>query len=156
MVKLVEERLAAWQPLAARRDITFVLDHTDAEALIAQIDPALIGSALDAVLDNAIKFSLDGGEVGVRIRAEEKSVLVDVVDGGVGVTDEELTRIGDRFWRGARHQNIEGSGLGLSIARQLIALNAGSMTFGHHEPTGFAVVVRLPGEGRSAVGEREG
>ena len=103
------------------------------------------------MLDNAVKFSLDDGEVLVRIRSEEDSVLVDIVDHGVGVTDEELPRIGDRFWRGARHQNIEGSGLGLSIARQLIALNAGSMTFGHHEPTGFEVAIRLPRENRPAM-----
>jgi signal transduction histidine kinase len=143
LAALVGERFTAWRPLAAQRDIALVLDRA-ADPVIAHVDPALVGSALDAVLDNAVKFSPDGGEVGVRIRSDETSALVDVVDAGPGVTDEELARIGDRFWRSARHQNIDGSGLGLSIARQLIALNDGAMTFGHHTPSGFAVAIRLP------------
>ena len=52
-------------------------------------------------------------------------------------TDEELARIGDRFWRSARHQNVKGSGLGLSISRALLAAGGGSIAYGHHEPHGL-------------------
>ncbi len=62
-----------------------------------------------------------GGTVTVTVRAEGDSVTVETADGGPGLTDEELERVGDRFWRSSRHQNVSGSGLGLSITRALLA-----------------------------------
>ena len=143
VVALVEDRFTAWRPLASAREVELVLDHAG-EPVVAHADPDLVGSALDAVLDNAIKFGPVGGAVTVRVARDGRSAVLDVVDQGPGVDPEELARIGDRFWRSARHQNVEGSGLGLSIARHLIALNDGSVTFGHGESAGFVVAVRLP------------
>jgi len=58
--------------------------------------------------------------------------------------DEELARIGDRFWRSPAHQNIKGSGLGLSISRALLAAGGGSISYAHHEPHGLEVTVTVP------------
>jgi signal transduction histidine kinase len=67
-----------------------------------------------------------------------------VTDEGPGLTDEELARVGDRFWRSSRHQNIKGSGLGLSISRALLAAGGGSIAYDHHEPHGLKVTVAVP------------
>ncbi|MFD0636574.1 sensor histidine kinase [Catenulispora yoronensis] len=111
-----------------------------------------MGTVLDALLDNAIKFGPAGDEVVVRVEGGADSALIEVLDSGPGVEPEELARIGDRFWRSARHQNVEGTGLGLSIARHLIELNEGSMTFVRREPRGFCVTVRLPVEKATTSG----
>jgi signal transduction histidine kinase len=67
-----------------------------------------------------------------------------ITDGGPGLTDEELARIGDRFWRSGRHQNVKGSGLGLSISRALLAAGGGSIAYAHQEPQGLRVTVTVP------------
>jgi signal transduction histidine kinase len=67
-----------------------------------------------------------------------------VADGGPGLGDDELARIGDRFWRSARHQNVQGSGLGLSIAAARLRLGGGAIRYGHHEPSGLEVVLTVP------------
>ncbi|NUR60406.1 MAG: HAMP domain-containing histidine kinase, partial [Catenulispora sp.] len=140
---LVAGRLAAWRALAAEKHSTLRLEQ-DGSPAVALADPVLVGSALDAVLDNAIKFGPAGAEVRVRVGRDASSAVLEVHDLGPGVGPEELARLGDRFWRSPRHQNVDGTGLGLSIARQLIALNDGSMTFRRGEPVGLVVAVRLP------------
>jgi signal transduction histidine kinase len=107
-------------------------------------DSVGLGSALDAVLDNALKFTRAGGTVRVEAAAQGAETVIRVADGGPGLDEDELARIGDRFWRSPRHQNTEGSGLGLSIARALVAVNGGSLAFAAHEPTGLTVIFTLP------------
>lgn len=72
-----------------------------------------------------------------------------VADRGPGLTDEELERIGDRFWRSAQHQNVQGSGLGLSISHALLAAGGGSLSYAPHEPHGLRVTVAVPRNGPS-------
>jgi signal transduction histidine kinase len=82
--------------------------------------------------------------VRVTVASNGATATVVVTDTGPGLTDEELTRVGDRFWRSGRHQNVKGSGLGLSICRALLEAGGGSVTFGHHAPRGLKVTVTVP------------
>ena len=97
------------------------LTQTGAVAVTGWADPVTLSSALDAVVDNAVKFTPPGGLATVTVAARGETVTVTVADGGPGLTEDELARVGDRFWRSPRHQNVSGSGLGLSIARVLLA-----------------------------------
>ncbi|NUR29424.1 MAG: HAMP domain-containing histidine kinase [Catenulispora sp.] len=152
VVEVVEERFVAWRPLAAEKGVALRVAGGEG-AVVALADPVLVGTVLDALLDNAIKFGPAGGEVTVRVGRDGDSALIEVLDAGPGVEPDELARIGDRFWRSARHQNVEGTGLGLSIARHLVELNEGEMSFARREPRGFCVAVRLGvvGAGRFPV-----
>lgn len=80
----------------------------------------------------------------MEVLADGEVSKVVVTDRGPGLSDEELARIGDRFWRSAGHQNIKGSGLGLSISRVLLAAGGGSLSYAHHEPGGLKVTVTVP------------
>lgn len=142
LVELVLARIDAWRPTAERRGLEL---HWDGPALAqGWADPIGFGSALDAVLDNALKFSPAGGRVTVTITVGKQEVDVTVADQGPGLTEEELGRVGDRFWRGSRHQNVDGSGLGLSIARTLLLAGGGSLRFGSVDPHGLAVTLSAP------------
>ncbi|MGW2490439.1 ATP-binding protein [Streptomyces sp. NPDC001606] len=138
---LAEERVAAWAPAATAKGVrlTGTCPPTTAWA-----DPITLSSALDAVIDNAVKFSPEGGTVEVTVFADGGLCTVVVTDTGPGLTEEELARVGDRFWRSNRHQNVQGSGLGLSITRALLAAGGGSLDFAHHEPRGLRVTVTVP------------
>ncbi|NUP43634.1 MAG: HAMP domain-containing histidine kinase [Streptomyces sp.] len=142
---MARTRTAAWRPVADRAGVE--LDFTaplDGTAVLGWADAVALSSALDAVLDNAIKFTPAGGAVAVAVAAEGDSAAVVVADGGPGLGDEELARIGDRFWRSPRHQNVQGSGLGLSIARSLLRQGGGAISYAHHEPSGLEVTLTVP------------
>ncbi|CAL9579708.1 sensor histidine kinase [Streptomyces sp. enrichment culture] len=141
---LTAERVAAWAPTAEAKGVRL---EGDCPPTTAWADPVALSSALDAVIDNAVKFTPADECVRVRVAADGDTSTIVVADRGPGLTDEELTRVGDRFWRSGRHQNIKGSGLGLSISRALLAAGGGSLAYDHHEPHGLRVTVRLPRTG---------
>ncbi|MDF6018396.1 HAMP domain-containing sensor histidine kinase [Streptomyces sp. JH34] len=141
---LTGERVAAWRPLAEERGVRLTLDG--APAVTGWADPIALSSALDAVIDNALKFTPEGEEVRVTTGTDGTGATVVVADRGPGLTEQELERVGDRFWRSGRHQNIKGSGLGLSISRALLTAGGGTIRYGTHEPHGLLVTVTVPRE----------
>ncbi|MGW3122661.1 ATP-binding protein [Streptomyces sp. NPDC001107] len=138
---LTAERVAAWTPTAEAKGVRLV-GHCPPTT--AWADLVTLSSALDAVIDNAVKFTPEDECVEVTVAADGDTSTVVVTDNGPGLTDEELARVGDRFWRSGRHQNIKGSGLGLSISRTLLAAGGGSISYDHHEPHGLTVTVSVP------------
>ncbi|MEV7780795.1 HAMP domain-containing sensor histidine kinase [Kitasatospora sp. NPDC088351] len=142
LAALTLARVDAWRPVAVRRGIE--LGWEGPALALGMADPIGFGSALDAVLDNALKFGPAGSRVRLLVAVQRKEIAVTVSDNGPGLTEEELSRAGDRFWRSARHQNVDGSGLGLSIARTLLQAGGGSLTFAPVKPTGLAVTLAVP------------
>ncbi|MFJ3504660.1 MULTISPECIES: ATP-binding protein [unclassified Streptomyces] len=138
---LTAERVASWRPVAEDKGVALA---GECGAVTAWADPVALSSALDAVIDNALKFTPAGEEVTVTVVPDRTAVAVVVADHGPGLTDEELGRIGDRFWRSGRHQNVKGSGLGLSIARVLLTAGGGGVAFTPNEPHGLRVTVTVP------------
>ncbi|MFE5188509.1 sensor histidine kinase [Streptomyces sp. NPDC056628] len=144
---LTAERVAAWAPTAEVKGVRL---RGTCPATTAWADPVALSSALDAVIDNAVKFTPRGEKVEVTVASDGDTSTIEVADRGPGLTDEELARVGDRFWRSGRHQNVKGSGLGLSISRALLAAGGGTIAYAHHEPHGLRVTVTLPRTGPAA------
>ncbi|MER5500614.1 MULTISPECIES: HAMP domain-containing sensor histidine kinase [unclassified Streptomyces] len=142
---LTAERVASWRPLAEERGVRLRADG--ASAVTAWADPIALSSALDAIIDNALKFTPAGEEVLVTVASDRDDVTVVVADRGPGLTAQEMERVGDRFWRSTQHQNIQGSGLGLSISQALLASGGGSIGYAAHEPHGLRVTVSVPRNG---------
>ncbi|MFE7212727.1 sensor histidine kinase [Streptomyces sp. NPDC001698] len=142
--ELAAERVAAWAPAAEAKGVRLA---GDCPATTGWADPVALSSALDAVIDNAVKFTPGGESVEVTVSFHRDTSTIVVADQGPGLTDEEIARVGDRFWRSGRHQNINGSGLGLSISRALLAAGGGSISYARHreeEPRGLRVTVAVP------------
>jgi signal transduction histidine kinase len=139
--ELAQERVAAWGPVADSKGVRLT---GTCPATTAWADPIALSSALDAVIDNALKFTPEGESVEVLVASNGETSRVVVTDRGPGLTDEELARVGDRFWRSAGHQNVKGSGLGLSISRALLSAGGGSIAYARHEPHGLRVTVTVP------------
>ncbi|GAA3113832.1 hypothetical protein GCM10017687_28600 [Streptomyces echinatus] len=133
--------MAAWAPAARAKGVRLI---GDCPPTTGWADPITLSSALDAVIDNAVKFTPEDGTVEVTVSADGDLTTVVVTDTGPGLTEEELARVGDRFWRSGRHQNVKGSGLGLSITRALLAAGGGAIDYAHHEPRGLRVTVTVP------------
>ncbi|MFL6140214.1 MAG: sensor histidine kinase [Frankiaceae bacterium] len=133
------DRLA---PLATRRGVAVVVEGPPAPL---RGDPGQLGQALRNLLDNAIAFSPPGGRVTVRTGAAGGSVTVTVEDEGVGIPEEARDRVFDRFFRvdGSRARATGGSGLGLSIALEVVRAHGGRISVAGREP-GSAFMITLP------------
>ncbi|MFB9831218.1 sensor histidine kinase [Actinoallomurus acaciae] len=146
---LVEERVSAWQVVADQRDIAVMRDWGGPVWTVT--DPTALGSAFDAVIDNALKFAPAGSVVSVTVTGAGDPVEIEVTDEGPGLPPEELARIGDRFWRSPRHQNVHGSGLGLAVARTLLAACGGRLDIATADGGGLAVTMAVPADHSPAV-----
>ncbi|MFF3781258.1 sensor histidine kinase [Streptomyces sp. NPDC001933] len=142
---LTAERVASWRPVGEERGVRLRADGSS--AVTAWVDPIALSSALDAIIDNALKFTPAEEEVVVTVASGHDDVTVVVADRGPGLTALEMERIGDRFWRSTQHQNIKGSGLGLSISQALLAACGGSLSYAAREPHGLRVTVSVPRNG---------
>lgn len=98
------------------------------------------------LLDNAIKYSDPGAQVYVSLEEEESSVLVRIRDTGVGIPEEDLPQLFERFYRvdKARSRATGGSGLGLSITKELVDLHGGEVSVQSEVGVGSTFEVRLP------------
>ncbi|MEV4345815.1 ATP-binding protein [Actinoplanes sp. NPDC049596] len=144
LVDLVAEAMTAAGPAAAANRVRLSTDRPDRLVIVG--DPARLRQLVDDLLANAIKYSPDGGAVHLRLRPDGDTAELTITDEGIGVPPAELGHLFDRFYRASnvRHQGTPGSGLGLSLARAIVDLHAGSITVTDHQPRGTAVVVRFP------------
>lgn len=140
--ELAAERVDAWREIAGRQEVTFELARDKQVSSIT--DRTAVESALDAVLDNAVKFAPPGTAIEVAVRSGETRTIA-VRDHGPGLDPEELERVTARFWRSPRDQNVPGSGLGLAIATDLLSSLNGGVQVAAAEGGGLVVTLHLPG-----------
>jgi two-component system sensor histidine kinase KdpD len=100
------------------------------------VDAGLVHLALRQVIDNALKFSSPAGPLTIAARAEEGRLVISVADEGPGIPERELGRIFEKFYRSPGHRRVAGTGMGLTVAREILRAHGGDI-----------VVKNLPGTG---------
>ena len=105
-----------------------------------------IASALQNLVGNAIKYTPDEGRIDVQVVVDGSWIAIDVADDGIGIAEEEHDRVFERFYRSAdeRLVGIEGSGLGLGLARQIARLHGGDITIESSVGSGSTFTLRMP------------
>lgn len=126
--QIILEVIETYRPMAQQQGIELQV-NLPADAVQVLADAKSLGRALAAVVDNAIKFSPDGGRVGVSLLTHENWAEIQVEDCGVGIPSEALPFIFDRFYHldEVNGHLFRGAGLGLSIARQVIEQHGGEI-----------------------------
>jgi signal transduction histidine kinase len=109
-------------------------------------DPDRLGQVMDNLLSNALKFTPDGGEVGLRLFALDGTAEVEVWDTGIGIPADEQARLFERFFRAttATEAAVPGVGLGLSITRAIVESHGGRLSFTSTEGKGTTFRIELP------------
>ena len=117
----------------------------------ARVDRKLLRRALVNLLNNAIKYSPEGGEVRLTLALAGSEAVIRVSDQGIGIPPEDLPRLFEPFHRAANVEGLPGTGLGLVIAKQAVEMHGGTISVESALGRGTTFTVRLPLAGRAAA-----
>ena len=139
---LMSGRRDAWAAFADERDVRIEVQGDP--GLRARATPGRLEQVLDNLLNNALEVAPAGTAITMVARGHPDRVEVRVADAGPGMSDEQMARAFDRFWRSTAPQDENGGfGLGLSIVRQLVAADGGQVELERSDGGGLEVVIRL-------------
>jgi signal transduction histidine kinase len=130
--------------LIADRGITVTCQCPD--TLRAPVNRELYLLLLNNLMTNAIRYGKENGSVTVTLEQEDRDILLRVQDDGIGISQEELGKIWERFYRSDQSRNSRGLGLGLPLVKQIAENHGGSVSAESQEGEGSTFTVRLPGD----------
>ncbi|HSQ87640.1 HAMP domain-containing sensor histidine kinase [Romboutsia sp.] len=145
IINLIEDVVLSVIPYANSKNLNLVFD-TNTEELMMSVDCEKIERIVLNLLSNAIKFSNPGGDIFTTIIADENNLNLIVQDNGIGIDEENLSKIFDNFMQvdnGLTRQN-EGSGIGLSIVKSFVNLHNGNINVDSKLDKGTSFIITLP------------
>ena len=131
-----------WSPVARARGIDLGFEQDMRIEVMGQSD--LLAELVGNLIDNAIRYSGDGAVITVRVACEAGQALLQVIDNGPGIDVGERDAVFERFYRSEATQAVEGSGLGLSIVREIARVHGASIALSEAPGGGLVVSVRFP------------
>lgn len=147
LAQLASQTVGDLQVAARRANLSLTIE-TAQDLLPVSGDPIALRRALDNLLSNALKFTPAGGKVNVRAWQDVDSVKLQVADTGVGIPQDQLGRIFDRFYQvdGSAKRRYGGVGLGLSLVKQIVEAHGGQVTVESQVGVGTTFTIRLPND----------
>lgn len=141
---LLELLLKRIKPIAAKRNIEVVFESF--REVVGEVDEVKLSLAFSNLIENAVKYNNDGGNVHVSLNADHKFFYVKVQDNGVGIPEDCQAQVFERFYRvdKARSRETGGSGLGLAITRNAVLMHKGAIKLYSEPGEGTTFTVRIP------------
>lgn len=142
--EMLEDIIRRLKPIAAKRNIELIMDSY--KPTIAEVDQTKLSLAFSNLIENGIKYNIDNGWVRVNLKSDHKFFTVTVSDCGLGIPDDQQSRIFERFYRGdtSHSDKIEGTGLGLAITKDAILMHRGTITVKSKVREGSTFTVKIP------------
>ena len=107
-------------------------------------DEELLSQVWLNLIDNAVKFTPEGGSIEIRLKKAQHTVIFSIRDDGYGISQEKQKHIFDKFYQGDNSRTVAGNGLGLSIAKRIVTLHQGAISCKSEEGAGTEFLVELP------------
>lgn len=145
---LLEREFVSMQAPAARKNVSlsvFRCPHPAAQCQRFYGDPVRIGQIVKNLLINAIRYTPVGGSISVDCGRRADQLEVTIRDSGPGVVPEDRERIFELGYRGGAGKSVEGSGIGLSVVKELVEAQGGSVVLKETSSRGATFMLRLPG-----------
>ena len=142
--ELLETTLKRLRPIARKRDIEVVLESL--RPVTAEVDEVKISQIFTNLVENAIKYNKEHGWVKVLLDADHQFFTVEVSDSGIGIPEDSVDHIFERFFRvdKARSREVGGTGLGLSITKNVIQMHHGVIDVESTPGEGTTFSMRIP------------
>ena len=142
--KVMEDIIKRMTPLAAAKQIQ--IHYSKEKEVLAEADEMKLTLAISNLVDNAIKYTPEGGNVTVVLDADHQNAFITVTDTGIGIPEDEINRIFERFYRvdKTRDRETGGTGLGLSITYATVMMHNGSIKVNSKEEEGTSIQMRIP------------
>jgi signal transduction histidine kinase len=141
--QLAREIVELYQYVAEEKKIA-VRTELPSSPVLVSVDRTRMRQALANLLDNAIKYTADGGQVTIAVRTEEIQALISFKDNGIGIPTDEQDKIWSRLYRGDKSRSQRGLGLGLSLVKAIVEAHGGKVTVFSIPDRGSDFTVRLP------------
>lgn len=147
MIELIIKRL---KPLADKKDIKISFEVL--KPVVARVDEVKMILVVTNLIENGIKYNKEGGYVNVSLNADNQFFYLKVEDSGLGIPEEDIDKIFERFYRGdkSHSKEVSGTGLGLSIARNAVLMHRGAIAVDSREGEGSTFSMRIPLENDAA------
>ena len=141
LTELILKRL---RPLARKKDVEVVFESM--RPVVAEVDEVKMTLIMTNLVENAIKYNKEHGWVKVTLDADHQYFTFEVSDSGLGIPEESLTHIYERFYRvdKSHSREIGGTGLGLAITKSAVLMHRGSITVTSIEGEGTSFLVKIP------------
>lgn len=142
--EMLENILKRLNPIASVKHVELVLESF--RPVVAEIDEVKLSLAFSNLIENGIKYNVENGYVHVKLDADHKYFFVTVTDSGIGIPEESIDKIFERFYRvdKSHSREIGGTGLGLAITRSAIVMHRGAIKVKSEEHKGTTFSVRIP------------
>ena len=142
--QILGDLIAIMRDFATLKNLTIVQDLDPNSQLYIEVNPEQLSLAFKNILDNAIRFTLEEGTVTVRTSRQEANLVIEVQDTGVGMSEDVLARIFERFYRVDEAHTTRGFGLGLPIVQKIVELHNGTIEAESTPGTGSTFRIILP------------
>ncbi|MDA8171314.1 MAG: HAMP domain-containing sensor histidine kinase, partial [Nitrospiraceae bacterium] len=142
ITQLIKDACELFDPVAEDKGVGITMEVADCLRVIG--DKQKLQRMLANLLDNAIKYTTAGGSVTLSVSRGNAHVVISVNDTGVGISDRDLSRIFERFYRGDQSRFQAGSGLGLSLSRAIVLAHGGDITVTSLPGKGSTFTITLP------------
>ncbi len=145
LIPLMNDLIKSFQSFAESKNISLRL-NSNKDSCFVYLDNDKFDKILSNLLSNALKFTPNNGFVSVTIKSSEEIVEIAVTDNGTGIPPEQIERIFDRFYQVENRTSgdLEGSGIGLSLTKELVELHKGTITVSSIEGKGSTFRIMLP------------
>jgi two-component system sensor histidine kinase KdpD len=111
---------------------------------LVSLDFTLFAQALLNVIDNAVKFSPNDTQIDIEVRQTDNEIIIQIGDRGIGIPEEDLERVFDKFYRVSRPESVTGTGLGLAISKGIIEIHGGHINASNLPGSGTLITITLP------------
>ncbi|MFB8377896.1 sensor histidine kinase [Paenibacillus taichungensis] len=140
----IRQIIVTCEPQWSTKNIQVHLELAD--SILVTADRDQLNQVWMNLLGNSIKFTPAGGHIHIRTRQVENEILITITDTGIGIAQEQLEYVFDRFYKTdlSRNRSISGNGLGLAIVKKIVMLHHGTVEMRSREGEGTTVLVHLP------------
>ena len=142
--ELLEIILKRLRPIARKNNVEVIFESI--RPVTAEVDEVKFSQAISNLVENAIKYNHDNGQVKVTLDADHQDFIVEIADTGIGIPADDLEHVYERFYRvdKSHSREIGGTGLGLAITKNAILLHKGTINAESVEGEGTVFTVRIP------------